>query len=229
MDFKTQIVPASGLAALAADGLLVVLASEAQAQTLDKPLAAELAKALKDGDFLCKPGQVLYAHSVAGVKAARVGFAFAGGTSAKGLRKAVAAGLGMFKSGGTRSLAVVTAGFESLGAEHGEAVVAAVTEGLYVYRDTKPSAPAPGKLRSVTVVCDKAQAAAVNSGLRVGMALAAGTTLARECANRPANLCTPTHLADQQSHRHHGHAGRQRRTGLPAPQAPRQVVGCRCG
>ena len=197
MDFKTQIAPAAGLAALAADGLLVVLASEAYAQTLDKPLAAELAKALKDGDFLCKPGQLLYAHRVAGVKAARVGFAFAGGTSAKGLRKAVAAGLGMFKSGGTRSLAVVTAGFETLGAEHGEAVVAAVTEGLYVYRDTKPSAPAPAHLKSVTLVCDKTQAAAVTAGLRVGMALAAGTTLARECANRPANLCTPSHLADQ--------------------------------
>ena len=78
MDFKTQIVLASGVSALAVDGLLVVLASEAEAQTLDKPLAAELAKAIKDGDFLCKPGHVLYGHRVAGVKAARVGFAFAG-------------------------------------------------------------------------------------------------------------------------------------------------------
>ncbi|MDP3222488.1 MAG: leucyl aminopeptidase, partial [Rubrivivax sp.] len=31
----------------------------------------------------------------------------------------------------------------------------------------------------------------------MGQALAAGTTLARECANRPANLCTPSHLALQ--------------------------------
>ncbi len=197
MDFKTQIVPASGLSAWVVDGLLVVLASEAAAHTLDKPLAAELARAIKDGDFSCKPASGLYLHRVAGVKASRVGFVFAGGTGAKDLRKAVAAGLGMFKSGGTQSLTVACAGFGGLMAAHGEAVVAAVTDSLYVYRDTKPSAPAPAKLKSVTLACDKAGAAAAAAGLRVGMALAAGTTLARECANRPANLCTPSHLADQ--------------------------------
>ena len=197
MDFKTQTVPATGLSTLAADGLLVVLASEAAGQALDKPLATELAKAMKDGDFECKAGQSLYLHRVVGVKATRVGIVFASGTGAKGLRKAIAAGLGMFKSGGTRSLAIATAGFDGLTAGHGEAVVAAVTDGLYVYRDTKPSAPASAKLKSIVLVCDKADASAASAGLRVGEALAAGTTLARECANRPANLCTPSHLADQ--------------------------------
>ena len=197
MDFKTQIIPASGLSALVADGLLVVLASEQAAATLDKPLAVELARAMKDGDFECKPGQGLYAHHVAGVKAARVGFVFAGNTSAKALRKAVSSGLAMFKSGGSRTLAVATAGFGGLTADHGQVVVAAITDGLYVYRDTKPSAPAAAKLKAVLVACDKAEAAAASAGLRVGNALAAGTTLARECANRPANLCTPSHLAEQ--------------------------------
>jgi len=197
MDFKTQAVPAAGLSALAADGLLVVLATADAASTLDQPLADELTRALRDGDFECKTGQALYAHRVSGVKAARVGFVFAGDNSAKALRKAVAAGLSLFKSGGTRNLAVCCAGFGGLSAAHGEALVAAVSDGLYVYRDTKPSAPAPGKLKAVSLLCDKAETAAAAEGLRIGQALAAGTTLARECANRPANLCTPSHLALQ--------------------------------
>jgi len=80
---------------------------------------------------------------------------------------------------------------------HAEALVAAVTDTLYVYRHTKPSAPAESKLRSVSLQCSKAETAAVAAGLKRGQAIAAGSTLARECANRPANHCTPSYLADQ--------------------------------
>jgi leucyl aminopeptidase len=37
----------------------------------------------------------------------------------------------------------------------------------------------------------------VAAGLKRGQAIAAGSTLARECANRPANHCTPSYLAEQ--------------------------------
>ena len=107
MDFKTQLAAAgrtdSGLAGVATDALLVVLGTAAAAATLDKPLADELARAIKDGDFECKGGQLLYAHRVAGVKAGRVLFAFAGDTSAKGLRRAVAAGVAQIKGGGAKA------------------------------------------------------------------------------------------------------------------------------
>ena len=46
-------------------------------------------------------------------------------------------------------------------------------------------------------MCSKTEVAVVAEGLRIGQALAAGTTLARECANRPGNHCTPSHLAQQ--------------------------------
>ena len=196
MDFKTQSAGAAGLSGLATDALLVVLASAASTSALDKPLADELARATKDGDFQFKAGQSLYAHRVAGVKAGRVAFVCAADTAAKGLRKAVAAGLALLKAGGARTLAVAPVGF-ALASAHGEALVMAVNEGLYVYRETKPSAPAPSNLRAVALVCDKADAAAVAAGLHQGQALAAGTLLAREWANRPANHCTPSDLAAQ--------------------------------
>jgi leucyl aminopeptidase len=197
MDFKTVAAGAPGaVAAVAADALLVIVASVEAAAALDQPLADEFARALRDGDIDSKPGQVLYAHRVAGVKAARVAYAYAGAGTARAFRKALAAGLGALKAGGTKSLAVAAAGFGALDASHGEAVAMVAAEATYLYRQTKPSAPAPARLKSVAVVCiTKAEATAVGEGLRVGEALAEGTTLAREWANRPGNHCTPTHLA----------------------------------
>ncbi len=196
MDFKTLVAPA-GLTAVNSDALLVLLAGADAASQLDKPLADELARALREGDVEAKAGQTLYAHRVAGVKAPRVAFAFAAGNSAKAFRKALSAGLGLLKGGGATSLAVATAGFGPLGAEHAEATVMAVGEALYVYRETKPSAPAPSKLRGVSLVCGKAEAAVLAKGLLRGESLSAGALLARECANRPGNHCTPSFLAAQ--------------------------------
>ena len=197
MDFKTQSIGSAGLSALTADALLVVLASAQAVAALDQALADELARAIKDGDFECKAGQTLYAHRVAGVKASRLAFAFAADSSPKALRKAVGAGLNLLKGGGARSLTIAPVGYAELSAAHGESVVMAVTDGLYLYRETKPSAAAPSRLGSVGLACSKADAAGLAKGLQLGQALAAGTTLARECANRPANHCTPSDLAKQ--------------------------------
>ena len=195
MDFKTQAAGTTGLAGLAAEALLIVLASAESVSALDQPLAEELQRAIKDGDFDCKAGRTLYAHRVAGVKASRVVFVFAAGAGAKVFKKSVAAGVALLKGGGARTLTVATAGFGELDAAHGEALVMAVCDSLYLYRETKPSAPALSKLRAVSLVCRKANTAAVDAGLHIGKALAAGSTLAREYANRPANHCTPSVLA----------------------------------
>jgi leucyl aminopeptidase len=166
-------------------------------QGLDKPLADLLAAALKEADFELKAGQTLYAHRVVGVKAARVVFACLADGSAKALRTAVSAGLSALKGRGAKQLAVAMAGSAAWTMGQAEALVAAVTDGVYLYRQTKPSAPAASKLASVSLVCAKADAAAAGEGLRRGEAIAAGSTLARECANLPANHCTPSFLAAQ--------------------------------
>jgi leucyl aminopeptidase len=197
MDFKTQVAGATGLAGVAADALLVLVAAQGMPEALDKPLADALAAAVKDGDFAFKPGQSLYAHRVAGVKATRVVFAYVADGSAKALRKAVSLGLVYLKAGGTVRLAVAQVGGGALGAEHAEALVAAVSDAVYIYRHTKPSAPAASKLAVVSLVAAKDEVVALAQGLRRGEAIAAGATLARECANRPGNHCTPTFLAEQ--------------------------------
>ena len=198
MDFKTQVTGAAGLAGMTADALLVLVTSSAVPDGLDAPLSAVLSAAIKDGDFACKAGQSLYAHRVPAVKAARVVFAHVGDGSPKALRKAVGLGLVYIKGSGAKQMAVAAVGGMAWTAAHAEALVGAVTDGLYLYRSTKPSAPQPAKLASVNVLCaSKAEAAVIDAGLRCGEAIAAGTALARECANRPANHCTPSYLAEQ--------------------------------
>jgi leucyl aminopeptidase len=207
MDFKAQVVADLGqaggalaLASVVADALLVLVASDSLPKVLEAPLSAALDAAVKGADFSFKPGQAVYVHRVPGVKAARVMFVHAGDGSPKAMRKALMQGLVQIKATGAKSLTVTQLGAKAATpwtSASVEALVAAVVESTYVYRHTKPSAPAPSKLASIGLLCGKAELGAVNEGLRRGQAIAAGTQLARECANRPGNHCTPTYLADQ--------------------------------
>jgi len=197
MDFRSQVLPASGLAGVAADALMVVVVGTEVPAGLGKPLAPLLADAVAHADLEFKAGRALYLHRPQGVKAPRLVFAMAPDATPKAFKAAVAAGLSALKAQGARHLAVVVAGSDALADAHAEALVGAVSDAVYVYRHTKPSAPAAPKLEKVTLLSSKAQAALVQKGLARGAAVAAGVTLARECANRPGNHCTPSFLADQ--------------------------------
>ena len=196
MDFRSQNTTPESLSKIAADALLVVVAGEAGQQRLDAPLAALLNDALQSQDLAAKPGRTLYLHRPAGVKAARLVFAMAADAGAKAFKTAVAAGLGVVKPLGVKHLAVAF-GAGPLDAAHAEALVGAVTDTTYTYRHTKPSAPAAPALERVTLLAERATAKSVQAGLARGQGVAAGVTLARECANRPGNHCTPTYLAEQ--------------------------------
>ncbi len=195
MDFKTLLTPKDGLSGVSADALLLVIAGDQLGAELDPALAAAVKAALDAGDLTLKAGQTLYLHRVAGVKAARLVVAACGDATPSAWRKALLAGLGAIKGGGARHVAVAAAGLGALTDAHAEALSAVASEMTYVYRHTKPSAPASPRLERVSLVCDKLGSSAVEAGFKRGRAIAAGVTLARECANRPGNHCTPSHLA----------------------------------
>jgi leucyl aminopeptidase len=195
MDFQSHTTPAAGLASVAADALLVVVVGNKLPAALDKPLAVLLADAVAQGDFEFKAGRCLYLHRPAGVKSARLAFVAAPERSVKGFKAAVSAGVGALKALGVTQLAVGQAGTDFDDAL-AESLVAAVSDAVYVYRHTKPSAPAAPRLAGVSVFCERKELASVARGLKRGQALAAGVELARECANRPGNHATPSHLAD---------------------------------
>ena len=197
MDFRHQISLPQAFAATPCDALVLIVAGDAADPALAAPLAAALSDALAHGDLTLKAGKSLYLHRPAGIKAARVVFAAAGADTVKAFKAAVASGINLVKGSGAKHVAVALASAGSLTDAHAEAVVTAARECTYVYRHTKPSAAADSVIDKVTVLCAKADAKAVQHGLTRGHALASGVALARECANRPGNHCTPTYLAEQ--------------------------------
>jgi leucyl aminopeptidase len=197
MDFRHQITTRQALAGTVCDALLLVVAGDAADSALAPPLAALLTQAVADGDLAMKAGKCLYVHRPADVEAPRVVFAVAGAATAKAFKTAVAAGLQMIKGSGAKNVAVALASPGSFGDAHAEAIAVAACDAVYLYRETKPSAAAAPALQRITVLCGKPEAKAVQLGLARGEAIAAGITLARECANRPGNHATPTFLAEQ--------------------------------
>nr|MBP7915234.1 leucyl aminopeptidase [Vitreoscilla sp.] len=195
MNFHVLATPAEGLAGLVADALIVVLPADGKPQTGDKPLDAAIAAATKGGDFELKAGRTLYLHGVPGVKAGRVALAVSRDGSAKAFRAAMAAGLATLKNRAVKHLAVRLVG--AADAAHAEALTLAVDHAGYVYTHTKPSAEPVTMPAKVSLVVDKDAMTAAKLGLTQGQAVAAGVAMARECANRPANHCTPTWLGEE--------------------------------
>ncbi len=196
MDFRHQISSPEALASLTCDALLLVVTGDAVDPVLDPSISAALSDALAQGDFALKAGKGICLHRPVGVRAARLVFVAAGGASVKAFKAAVANGINLVKGSGAKHVAVGRAGAGTLTDAHAEAVVTAARESTYLYRHTKPSAPAAAQVDKVTLLCAKADVKAVQLGLVRGHAIAAGVNLAREWANRPGNHCTPTHLAD---------------------------------
>ena len=197
MDFDTQAAASSTWSRVAADALLVVLPAGTLPAGLDKTLAALAQSLVAAGDLELAPGKVQCLHRAARVAAPRLVFTVAADVSARAFMKAVQAGLAAVKGGGTRHLAVGMAGLPAACGAHAEALAQAVLDAVYIYRHTKPSAPAAPVLEKVALLCDPAGEEEARKGLERGQAIGEGVTLAREYANRPANFCTPTFLADE--------------------------------
>ncbi|MEO6031271.1 MAG: leucyl aminopeptidase [Burkholderiaceae bacterium] len=197
MDFRHQISSPDVLAGVTCDALLLIVAGDVVDTALGGALKLALADALAQGDLVLKAGKSLYLHRPSGVRAPRLVFAAAATTTLKAFKAAVAQGLEQIKARGARHVAVGWAGVGTLSDGHAEALVTAVHDAVYVYRHTKPSAPATAAINKVTLLCTKVDAKAVQQGLARGQAIAGGVVFAREAANRPGNHCTPSWLAAQ--------------------------------
>ncbi len=198
MDFRTQVITPGGTSRLAADALLLLVAGDSLPPGLDEPLAQALTEAIAQGDLSLKPGKLAYLRQVPGVKSPRVAVVVLREGSAKAVKAAALAGLGLLKGLGIKHLAVQIAGTDTVVAAQAEALANAVGEWAYAYSHTKPSATEAPPLNKLSLlVASKAEAKAADEGLARGAAIADGVALARELANRPGNHCTPTMLADE--------------------------------
>jgi leucyl aminopeptidase len=196
MDVRHQIAASANLAGVDVDALVLVVGATVD-PALAPPLASLISGAVEEGDLALKKGRTLFLYRPQGVVARRVVVAVAADASAKAFKSALASGLEMLKSSGAKTLGIAGGSAMPLDEAHAEAAVLAVADATYLYTHSKPSATAPWAPKSVSLLVQKAEAKAVQAGLRRGMAIAAGVTLAREFANRPGNHCTPTWLGQQ--------------------------------
>ena len=200
MDFRTQTASFDALAGFNADALILLIAGETLPADMDAALAALAQDALKLGDFELKSGKAISLQRPLGVKAPRLILAAAGKATLKSARAALQLALAQLKGRGAVHSGVAFIGFEAMTEALAEHFVLAASDSAYLYRHTKPSAAEAAKLVKLTLLVDKADAAAAKVaklGLTRGQAIGAGIELARECANRPGNYATPTFLGEQ--------------------------------
>jgi len=171
---------------------------------LDRLLDGRLSALVKRGDFAGKLGETLLVLDLPKGAPARALLVGLGDKSALGrrqLRRAVTAALQAVIRTATRSATLSVAG-EAVGGldayARGRLVAELASLALYRIPDLKTTArPQPPVLESVTLpVADARSARAAERGVKHGAAIAVGVRQARDLANLPANVCTPTYLAN---------------------------------
>ena len=172
------------------------------AKLLDKASGGAITAAVKAGDMSGKPGDTLLLRGLPGVKAERVllvGCGKAGDLHEGAYQRIVAtAASAVGKLHAADAALYLT---ELAVAGHDEAwrvrtAVAAADHALYRFTEYKRE---PGKrhLKTLALGCGAKSVKALDAVLRQGQAIAAGVKLTRDLGNHPANICTPTYLADQ--------------------------------
>lgn len=189
MNFELKSLSVTAAALLKADGL-IVLATDGFKPAKEE-LFAVVDQAMKTGDFETKAGKTLSLYRPTGFNTPRVVFAGAGDGSAKEVRQATVAAMGLLKGSKAKQIVVCFADAPTDAALKGAVMAAAETS--YVYTTTK-SKPEGREIQRIIVGVPKA--GKLKSGFDGLAATVSGVEFAKEWANRPANHATPTMLAD---------------------------------
>ncbi|MGJ3237855.1 MAG: leucyl aminopeptidase [Anaerolineae bacterium] len=186
------------------DALLIYAIQEhdlnGAAQAVDQALNGALSEIIASGDFSAKAEELLVLYTQDALPSKRVilvGLGEADAFSADIVRRAVASGLQKACSLNLKTVATRPAGAErgTLSvAESAQAVAEGALLGLYHYHGQKTE-DAPHQLEQLTIVHDEQEA--VSTAINTARAFAGGTILARDLINLPANILTPTQLANR--------------------------------
>ena len=166
---------------------------------LDKKLEGFLSSVLASEKFEGKPGQISHFHTGGRVAAPRVLIVGLGPRSrdVEALRRASAAAARRARDLGASSAAVFMPPDGIAARDRAQAVAEGAILGTY--RFDKYLKEKNGKVLETLAVIepDRRQHAAAREGLRVGEIRASATCLTRDLVNEPANVVTPTSLAER--------------------------------
>jgi len=172
------------------------------AESLDRAARGHLRDVLKRGDMEGRAGTTRLLIDVPHVACERVLLVGLGRESefgAKQYRNAVRTALTALSETGARDVHLCFPELHVAGKDmvwklrHG---VIAAADALYQFEEMKSKKSPARRLRGVTLM-QPGRSTSGARGLVEGRAIAAGMALARDLGNMPANVCTPTYLADQ--------------------------------
>jgi len=196
-----------GLATLAVDCLVLGVFEEAElggeGRSIDGACGGRLKKLLARGDFTGRAGDTLLIGDLPGVSAAHVLLTGLGARKSyqhKSWRKAWAAAAAALVRTRIASCAVA---LDRPAAKQlddyylGRAAAEIVGSALYRINDLKTGKKPPSPALTRVLIGPVRRAASAERGLREGAAIATAQSVQRDLANLPANVCTPTYLAEQ--------------------------------
>lgn len=172
------------------------------AKSLDDASNKAISSVLKGGDLEGKLATSLLLHAVAGVVAARVLLVGLGKQTEFGEKqyhKAVRAAVKALPKGVTNAgifLAELVIKKSDIHAKVAQLVEVAM-DATYQVNAVKHKKADPLPLEKMAIFAEKADAAQAQAGLKHGLAISAGVSLAKDLGNLPPNICTPTYLGEQ--------------------------------
>ncbi|HXW09930.1 MAG TPA: leucyl aminopeptidase [Steroidobacteraceae bacterium] len=170
---------------------------------IDAALKGRLTRLVKAGDVRGKAGELrmVDTDSLPCARVLVVGLGKKGKFGRKQYRKALVAALGAIAKTGARDAVSYLGEAVDPADDYYDARLAAEAFGAALYRVPairSSRKPPESALKAFGfAVRESGQKSQAQRGLRHGQAIAAGSALTRDLANLPANVCTPTYLAQQ--------------------------------
>jgi leucyl aminopeptidase len=196
-----------GLPTLDVDCLVLGVFEEAElsgeARNVDAACGGRLRQLFARGDFVGRAGDTLLLADLAGIKASRVlltGLGARKNFQRKSWRKAWAAALAALARTRIASCALAIDRPEAKQLDDyyfGRAVAELTGAALYRINDLKTGKKPPAPALTRVLAGPVRRRPAAERGLNHGAAVAAAADVQRDLANLPANICTPSFLAEQ--------------------------------
>ena len=204
MEFSTKTAsPEKQRCACIAVGVFESRKLSAAADTLDKAAGGRIREVLRSGDMDGKTGTTRMLYGMPGIAAERVLLTGLGPEkefSEKQFRDCARAALAAVRETGARDVQLFLTDLPVRGRDAGwkaRQLALAAADVAYRFDRMKSKKSESRPLDQVALsTATRRDAAANERGMREGRAIAAGVEFARDLGNLPANICTPTYLAE---------------------------------
>lgn len=204
MDYSIETAP---LKELQCDCIVVGVYQGAQfctsASTLNDSTQGLISKILNRGDMSGKNGETVLINVIPDSAIERillVGLGEKAALTGKNYRKALFATVNALKKTSIKSVACSLAECEVNGYDwqwKTRQIIEVFSDTVYQYTHTKSDKNTDSKLEKLSIIAPEHELSLAHAGLAQGRAIAEGVTFAKHLSDLPANLCTPSFLAEQ--------------------------------